>query len=121
MGTAAFTEGTIGAGLFVGGATGAGGSTGAAILTGGTTGSELRAGGDTSSGLFTGGVAGTGLGGGVTTATGDSTNGSIVKGLTHFGHFACLLTLVSLTLNFDLQFGHCVFIGQALYFLPFPC
>ena len=42
--------------------------------------------------------------------TGVSMNGSIVKGLTHLGHFACLPTFVSFTLNFDLQLGHCVFI-----------
>jgi hypothetical protein len=94
-----FTAGVIGSGLFTGGAAGAGGSAGAAISAGGATGSGLFTSCSTAAGSpsFAG-------------ETGVSMNGSIVKGVAHLVHFACLPMFVSLTLNFDLQLGHCVFI-----------
>jgi len=75
----------MGAALFAGGAIGSGPAKGRGLAKGG---------------LFTG----------VSTTTGVSINGSIVNGLPHLGHLACLPTLVSFVLNLALQFGHCVFI-----------
>jgi hypothetical protein len=72
--------------LFIGGT-----AAGASVLTGGSTGLVLFE--------------------EASTAVGGSANASIIKGLEHLGHLACLPMLVSLTLNFDLQFGHCVFIA----------
>ena len=99
MGAGLFTAGIIGSGLFTGGAADAEGWAGAAIFTGGATGSGLFTGCSMAAGspCFAG-------------EAGVSMNGSIVKGLAHLGHFACLPTFVSFTLNFDLQLGHCVFI-----------
>ena len=102
MGTGLFNWGAIGSGPAKGRGLAKGGlfTGGAAIFTGGATGSGLFTGCSTAAGspCFAG-------------ETGVSMNGSMVKGLVHLGHFACLPTFVSLTLNFDLQLGHCVFIG----------
>jgi hypothetical protein len=62
-------------------------------------------------GLGPGGSAGAEIFAEVSAGAGVSANGSIINGLEHLGHLACLPMFVSPTLNFDLQFGHCVFIA----------